>query len=645
MRDSLKIASFVLFGLASLLASPIIVAAQTPPVAAGPAVEGNRRCFFCHGREEFKEKKRRDGRKGLYVAAGEFRASIHGKRLCRECHADAVQIPHVAGLERVQCTRCHFVGNVVGAPESRRYRQYEESVHGRLAASGDVRAPWCQDCHGTHEIRPADDTESQVHRTNIPDDCGRCHEKPKREYDRSIHAGLLAEGNMDTPVCTDCHSEHQIRRPGDPDSTVHPSHVIASCARCHEDEQIMKRYGQDVKTVATFKGSFHGVALKFGMLQVASCTSCHSYHAVIPKEDPRSTVHPSNLAKTCGKVGCHPGATDNFAKGRIHISAKDRSAGTVYWVATGFTYLTVSVMAGLVLHILLDLGGHFLRRRRRDGQETGSTDDEQEEAGLETILATPLKRLDPFVRVQHFCMAVSVILLVVTGIPVKFHEAGWAVSMMDALGGLTVTGWVHRLAAAILIAVSVAHVLYITLAARGRRNFLSMFPRPADARQLFQNLAYFVGLREERPFFDRFSYLEKFDYWAVYWGIVIMVGSGLVLWFETAFMQFVPKEMVDIAKEMHSDEAMLATLAILIWHFYNAHFNPDKFPMNPVFWHGRTNLEDMLEEHPMELAKRVRHGRVDRRLLDAVADRVPRAREVLEVAFPGEGTDTRGKEV
>jgi len=112
------------------------------------------------------------------------------------------------------------------------------------------------------------------------------------------------------------------------------------------------------------------------------------------------------------------------------------------------------------------------------------------------------------------------------------------------------------------------------------------------------------------------------------------VGTGLVLWFETGFMQFFPKEWVDIAKEMHSDEAMLATLAIVVWHFFNAHFTPDKFPMNPVFWHGMTTLGDMLDEHPAELARRVRRGRVNKNLLLDIAPDVPRALDVLDMAFP-----------
>ncbi|NOZ02509.1 MAG: hypothetical protein GXP54_11545, partial [Deltaproteobacteria bacterium] len=554
-----------------------VAVAGPPSVAAAPDHGENKRCFLCHGREDFKEKVRQDGRKGLFVDIYSFAASIHGKRQCRECHADAAEIPHIKGLKRVKCTRCHYVGNVVGAPQSRRYKQYRESVHGRLAAAGDTRAPWCQDCHGTHEIRPADDPTSRVHHGNIPDDCGKCHQKERREYGQSIHAQLLAKGDDNAPVCTDCHSEHSIMKPDNPASTVYASRIPENCARCHENGQLMKRYGINAQQIATFKSSFHGVALKFGVMRVANCTSCHNAHKVLPPEDPASTVNPANLPKTCGKATCHPGATANFARGKLHISAHEESAGNVYMVATAFKWLTILVMAGLVLHILLDLGRHLInRRRRRRGGKSGVHAAIDKHPEIADRLEQPFTRLDLFVRIQHACMAVSVILLAITGIPVKFHETAWAASVMNAVGGLEVTAWVHRLAATILIAVSGAHVVYISLTRAGRRNFREMLPALRDIRDLLHNILYFMGFREHRPFFGRFSYLEKFDYWAVYWGIVVMVGSGLVLWFETFFMQVMPKEMVDIAKEMHSDEAMLATLAIVIWHFYNAHFNPDK---------------------------------------------------------------------
>jgi len=619
-------------GGAALAADPPLATEGAEDVAAIPKGGGGSRCLFCHARPDFAEKARSDGTKGLFVDATEFSYSVHGKRNCWECHADADVLPHRKDLDRVQCRRCHYVGNTVGAPQSRRYKQYQESVHGRLAATGDTRAPLCQDCHGTHAVRPSDDPTSKVHRRSIPEDCGRCHAAPRKAYDDGIHGVEHAKGNPDAPVCTDCHSEHEIRRHDDPGSRVFVTHVPEACGRCHEDQQVMNRYGIDAKQVATYKSSFHGVALKFGMLRVANCQSCHDHHAVLPDEDPRSPVNVTNLAATCGKPGCHPGASENFARGRIHISAHEESAGKVYWVALAFKWLTISVIAGLVLHIGADLARRGIERRRRGkGSGHGHRDGGE---GVAAALGTRVQRLDLFVRIQHGSMAISVILLILTGVPVKFHETAWAVSVMSVVGGLEVTGFVHRVAATILMAVAAAHLIYITATLHGRFNFREMLPGPGDLRDAIHNIGYFLGARKERPAFPRFSYLEKFDYWAVYWGVVVMAGGGLVLWFETRAMSFMPKEWVDISKEMHSDEAMLATLAIVIWHMFNAHFNPDKFPMNKVFWHGWTDVGELLHEHPKELVAMLRKGEVRRALVEEVARTDARARAVLDEAFP-----------
>ncbi len=604
-----------------------------PSGAVIPSDGGNRRCLFCHSREEFKDKARSDGRKGLFVDTEAFGASVHGKRNCWECHADADVVPHKKGLERVQCVRCHYVGNTVGAPESRRYKQYQESVHGRLAASGDARAPLCQDCHGTHEVRPADDPTSRVHRKNLPDDCGRCHSRSKAEYLEGLHGQQAAKGNVDAPVCTDCHSEHEIQRPSDPTSKVFSTHIPEACGRCHEDQQVMDRYGLNAKNVATFKSSFHGVALKFGVTKVANCTSCHEHHRILPPDDPRSTVSPVRVPETCGKAECHPGASANFARGKMHVSSHDESSGKIYWIARAFMLLTISVMAGLVLHIALDLLRRWLNRRRgkKDGHhhpKPGSR--------LAEILATPVRRLDLFVRIQHANMAIACILLIFTGIPVKFHESAWAASLMSVIGGLTVTSVIHRLAATQLILVSLTHLFYIIFTRPGRYNFWNMLPGPSDLEDVFHNISYFLGFKKDKPRFPRFSYLEKFDYWAVYWGCVVMILSGAVLWFQTDAMRFISKDWLDVAKEMHSDEAMLATLAIVIWHMFNAHINPDKFPMNKVFWNGWTNIGELLEEHPKELISLLRKGRVKRELLEEIQGHDPTAAAVLVEAFGAE---------
>ena len=203
-------------------------------------------------------------------------------------------------------------------------------------------------------------------------------------------------------------------------------------------------------------------------------------------------------------------------------------------------------------------------------------------------------------RFQHMVMFSSVIILIVTGMPLKFPEFVLSRWIIAFLGGIKNSTIVHRVGAGMLIYFMVHHLLYTVLSRDGRRDFWLLIPNLQDAKDVAQNIRHFLGKTPDKPRFGRFSYIEKFDYWAVYWGCIIMIGSGLFLWFETDVLRFLPKYTLDVAHEMHSDEALLATLAIVIWHFYNVHFNPDRFPGTLLWWHGQLSEHEMKEEHPLE---------------------------------------------
>jgi cytochrome b subunit of formate dehydrogenase len=220
-------------------------------------------------------------------------------------------------------------------------------------------------------------------------------------------------------------------------------------------------------------------------------------------------------------------------------------------------------------------------------------------------------------RFQHMVMFTSVILLIVTGMPLKFPQFVLSRWVITFWGGIQNSTIVHRIGAGMLIYFMVHHLLYTVLTRDGRRDFLLLIPNLKDAKDISQNVRHFLGKTPDKPRFGRFSYIEKFDYWAVYWGCVIMIGSGLFLWFETDVLRFLPKYALDVAHEMHSDEALLATLAIVIWHFYNVHFNPDRFPGTLLWWHGQLSEHEMKEEHPLEyeeiLARRAKEAEVTNR--------------------------------
>lgn len=220
----------------------------------------------------------------------------------------------------------------------------------------------------------------------------------------------------------------------------------------------------------------------------------------------------------------------------------------------------------------------------------------------EPSLKTPetFLRLSLNLRLQHALMLSSILMLIFTGLPLKFHDAPLSHFVMNFLGGIENSAFLHRIGATVLIFVGTYHLLYTGLSRAGRRDFLLLLPRLQDLKDYLQQIKYFLGKTDRKARFGRFSYIEKFDYWAVYWGMLIMIGSGSLLWFEDIVLRFLPKFVLDIAKEAHSDEALLATLAIIIWHFYNVHFNPHKFPMSRTWITGRISKEEMLEEHSLE---------------------------------------------
>jgi cytochrome b subunit of formate dehydrogenase len=206
------------------------------------------------------------------------------------------------------------------------------------------------------------------------------------------------------------------------------------------------------------------------------------------------------------------------------------------------------------------------------------------------------KRFSLQFRIQHIVLFLSVVVLIVTGIPLWCLGRpwyGWSQITVQAFGSIETIRYIHRAAAIALMAVSAYHILYTIYTREGRREFVELLPRPKDFADVTKNSLYFLGLLRERPRFGRYTYYEKFDYWAVYWGCVIMIGSGLILWFPDIAAKYVPWLSYKLAAEIHADEAILAALALFIWHFYNVHYNPSRFPGTLLWWHGKISREEM----------------------------------------------------
>jgi DnaJ-class molecular chaperone len=326
----------------------------------------NQKCLICHAKPDFSILKEDGQKKYLYVDISELEKSIHKDKRCQDCHVDIVEISatgHKKNVQPVNCTRCHFEGNPVGAPQTTKYFQYQLSVHGQASASGDLKAPKCQDCHGIHGIQSHKSNLSKVYKFNIAKVCGKCHLKEYTEFATSVHGKALEKENVsDVPTCTDCHGEHDIKKISDSSSTVFKTKLSNTCSKCHSSTLIMQKYGIRTEQVNTYKESYHGIATEFGEKKAANCASCHGVHDIKPENDPVSYIYPANIPKTCGK--CHPDANANYAKGKIHLNSKSPDSGPIYYINIFFKYLTIFTLCALFLHIVLDLSRKIRGRKK-----------------------------------------------------------------------------------------------------------------------------------------------------------------------------------------------------------------------------------------------------------------------------------------
>jgi cytochrome b subunit of formate dehydrogenase len=217
-------------------------------------------------------------------------------------------------------------------------------------------------------------------------------------------------------------------------------------------------------------------------------------------------------------------------------------------------------------------------------------------------------RFDRTDRVLHGFLMLSFLGLASTGMPLLFSEAPWAGRLARALGGFAVTHRLHRIFAAIMIAVFVTHVSRLIVRVVVRKDYgifwgpSSMVPQPKDLTDMYGHFLWFFGLGN-RPSFDRFTYWEKFDYWAVFWGMAIIGGSGLMLWFPEVFARLLPGWIFNIALLVHGEEALLAVGFIFTIHFFNSHLRPEKFPMDMVIFTGRVSERELRDERPAEYGR------------------------------------------
>jgi cytochrome b subunit of formate dehydrogenase len=509
---------------------------------------------------------------------------------CEDCHGGVHQIlpvddpksPVAHANIPVTCGRCHgqkFLMESNGQ-SNQPFLSYQDSVHGRATEHGSSKAAVCTDCHGSHEILPANDAKSPIYKFNVPFTCGKCHTDVQSTFVASIHGQGIARGNGLAPVCTDCHGIHSIKAPANPNSPVSEQNLSRdTCARCHQGVRLSQEFGVPGNRASSYFDSYHGLATEGGSVVAANCSSCHGVHDILPSSDPHSTINKANLDATCGK--CHKGATRKFTQTKVHLQDGDRSSDigslAVRWVRLIYIVLILAVIGVMFLHNAIIWRSKAVARRR-----------------MQNPMMT---RMTTNQRWQHLILLSSFIILVITGFALKFPESWFA----QILGmGEHWRSLIHRVAGVFLIAAGVYHVLYLAALKEGRRMLRDIAPRPKDAFDALGTMLYYLGLSKQKPKFGRFNYAEKAEYWALVWGTALMGLTGIMMWAKVWVGNLLARWWVDVATAVHFYEAILATLAIVVWHFYQVFFDPDVYPMNWAWWDGKMPVEHYRHEHELD---------------------------------------------
>jgi predicted CXXCH cytochrome family protein len=580
----------------------------------------------------------------LKVEVGDLAVSTHKNITCVKCHSD-VTIHLTRPCEtagKVDCSACHAEQSDI----------YFASGHGQAYFNKKENAPYCTDCHGSHLVKPKTDESSPIYRSSIPKLCGGCHRtggkavegtnlKEKdafHDYSQSVHGRSLSEkGLLSVAVCTDCHTSHSELKESDPRSSVNPKNVAATCGNCHKgiynqylaSDHAYREEKGDVKypTCATchtahnmsevhkdkfmaeitaqcgkchaelaksYLETYHGKVYQLGYLQAARCSDCHGAHSIYKLQNPKSSVGPENIIATCQK--CHADASKKFTGYLTHATHNNKTKFPwLYYTFWAMTTLLVSVFIFFGIHTLLWLPRSIeaMRNKKKHEKETGDK--------------VYIRRFTKNQRITHLFVIVSFLSLAFTGMLLKFAFMDWAKFYAKLIGGAQVAGIIHRIAAVITFGYFAYHVFSLVKMKISKKQNLSGFIfgynslmfNLQDLHDFWATMKWFVG-KGPRPQYGRWTYWEKFDYMAVFWGVVVIGSTGLILWFPVFFTAILPGWVINVAMIIHSDEALLAVGFIFTIHFFNTHLRPESFPMDTVVFTGHVLLDEYKADRPRE---------------------------------------------
>jgi cytochrome b subunit of formate dehydrogenase len=524
------------------------------------------------------------------------------------------------------CAQCHRTGEKAAIKYTGRQTAivegYTESIHGTgLLKSGLIVTATCTSCHTAHSVLPHDSLASSVSSANVPTTCGACHAGIQEKFETSVHSVKVTATSKQLPVCNDCHSAHTIGRT---DAAGFKLVIMDRCGKCHE--AIAKTYFE----------TYHGKVSRLGFTRTAQCYDCHGSHEILPARDPRSPLSTANIVTTCQK--CHPGAGPGFVAYLPHATHSDRAKYPVlFWTFWAMTALLVGTFTVFGAHTLLWLRrGLIIKRQARAAAVAAAAAavaaEDTEQLAADSPAAKPravdsraaenpleYRRFTRLNRVLHIVMIVSFIMLAATGMTLKFSNTRWASILSHLLGGFQTAGYIHRISAVLMIGLFVTHL--VDLVRRPRKSWKdllfgpnTMIPTRKDVTDVIGSIKWFLG-RGARPRFGRWTYWEKFDYMAVFWGMVVIGSTGLSLWFPVFATRFFPGWLLNVATIIHSDEALLATGFIFTVHFFNTHLRPEKFPMDIVVFTGSMTVEELKHDKPAEYDEMVASGEIEKNLV------------------------------
>ncbi|NOZ13245.1 MAG: hypothetical protein GXO69_06305 [Acidobacteria bacterium] len=537
--------------------------------------------------------------------------SVHKDLSCTDCHGDIHTLdpdkPIEGNAKRItaMCGKCHAgpsgtkKGNsfsdldlVKKLPPTRDIiKQYHQSAHYLKKNKDGSSAATCADCHGSHDILSKTNPKSTIYKLNISHTCGQCHKKIAKEYDRSIHGKAVQQGWDESPSCVDCHNSHLILSVDSPEALTNKRRLSEKiCLSCHEDQRLIQRYSLVDSIGSSYHDSYHSMANERKGSKAATCIDCHTTHDILKPSNPNSSVNPAHVAHTCSQ--CHKGATEKFALSYDHKSSLKSGNIINYYVRISYIWLILMVIGGMFLHNMLIYISSIIRRYRERNKEK------------------LFPRLTKGQMILHGVNFLAFFTLVATGFSLRFSDVP-VLHMLTVWLSEGTRALIHRIAGVTMILIFGVHFFRIATGHSDRGVFLSMLPRLKDIRDFKDNMKYLFLRTEKRPNYGKTTYAEKMEYLALLWGTLVMALTGLILWFPTEALRFLPAWSIKVAETVHFYEAILATMAIFFWHFFFVILNPDVYPLDLTVVDGKMPIEEIKEHRPDWYEELKEKGKID----------------------------------